>query len=441
MNATSNQKRMHHAWWVLIGCCFLEFGTLGGMIDAGGVFFVPIAKDLGISRSDLSLYMSFNMVAAMVGYPLSGILLRKFDTRKLLPTCVIIVVGSMAAMSFYHEPWQWWVSGLIYGFVGSILFMMTAPVLITNWFRKKRAIALGIGMSFSGIGGAVLSPLFAAIIEMVGWRTGYLMAAAIILILVLPWTLTVLRFKPADMGVKPYGWTDEDERITEEIKRTRHEVPGVPFRKAVRSVPFVCMFFFCGLISFFIAFNMHLPGHGTQVGLEPVVAATLISAVMVGNVTEKVIAGFLNDRIGVEFMVNIELAMVMLGLTGFIFIGNQLILLYVCAFFFGAQNSLVSVSTPTIIRQLFGEKDFVKILAFARIGLGIGSIGPFVVGLLFDMHGTFIPSFIIGSCIAAVGIVVIRIAYACRSSLPWEDLPDDPEEALKIRYAKLTSSL
>ena len=157
-------------------------------------------------------------------------------------------------------------------------------------------------------------------------------------VLVLPWTLFVFKLHPEDIGWKPYGWTEEDER-REKLRVAEHrDLPGVPVSKALKTVPFVCMFLFAGLIAYFAGFNSHLPGFAQSVGFSAMVGSSLLTAVMVGNVVEKFIVGWLNDKIGVQFTVNIQLAMVALGFLGFILAGDNLVLLYVSAFLFGGRT-------------------------------------------------------------------------------------------------------
>lgn len=438
----ARQVRIHYAWIILIGCCFMEAGSLGGVFDAAGVFFVPVCTDLGFPRAELALYLTFFSLLTIVGMPLVGRWLPKYNINFLLTTMMTLILLAMAAMAFYTEVWQWWISGAVYGFCGSFIFVMPAPIMINNWFQKRRGLALGIGMSCSGIGGAVLSPTFAAIIEAVGWRNGYLLAALIIAVMVLPFTIFVFKFKPADVGLRPYGWSKEDERIVEELREENKKVPGVPAKAALWTTPFACLFLFAGLIPFCGAFNAQLPAHMTQVGFDPIVASTILTAVMLGNVVEKLIVGYLNDRIGVQFTVNIQHAAVALGLLGLIFAGNNLLLIYISAFLFGAQNSLVSVSTPLIIRQLFGNKDFVKLFAWAKVGNGlIGAIWPFLIAFFYDQAGSYIPAFWFGVGVMAASFIAIRTAYARRTKLQWHDLPENREEARKIRFSSKASTL
>ena len=203
-------------------------------------------------------------------------------------------------------------------------------------------------------------------------------------VLVLPWTAFVFKLRPEDMGLRPYGWTEEDERAELSREEKHLALPGVPLKKALKTV------------------------------------------------VEKLFVGWLNDKVGVQLTVNIQLAMVALGFIGFIFSGGNLVMLYISAFLFGAQNSLVSVSTPLLIRQIFGERDFPAIFTYARIGTGvIGCFGPVTVGAIFDATGSFIPAFVLGIGITALGFITTRLAYVYRRRLHWVDadgsvLPEAP---------------
>ena len=416
----------------------MQAGGLGAVLDAAGVFFVPVCDDLGFTRSELSLYLTFYFIATVFAMPLVGKWITKYNVNRVLSVSFALVVAAVAAMGFYTQPWQWWISGVVFGLAGSFIFVVPAPILIGNWFHAHKGLALGVAMSFSGIGGAALGPVFTLLIQAFGWREAYFIAAGIMALLVLPWTLFVFKLRPEDVGAKPYGWTDEDERREQQRERAGGGAasPGVPLGKALKTVPFVCMFLFAGLIAYFAGFNSHLPGYAQSIGFSALVGSSLLTAVRVGNVVEKLLVGWLNDRVGVQFTVNIQLAMVACGFVGFMFSGDNLVLLYASAFLFGAQNSLVSVSTPLLIRQLFGERDFPAIFTYARIGTGvIGCLGPVTVAGIFDVTGSFVPAFGLGIAITALGFLSVRLAYRLRGKLAWAEgaTPSEARENIRRR--------
>lgn len=406
----------------------MQAGGMGAVLDACGVFFVPICEDLGFLRSELSLYLTFYFIATVFAMPLVGRWLTKYNINVVLSVAFACVCVAVGAMSFYTEPWQWWVSGVVFGLAGSFIFVVPTPILIGNWFYKHKGLALGVAMSFSGIGGAVLGPVFTAIIEALGWRTTYLIAAVIIVAMVLPWTLFVFKLHPEDIGWKPYGWSEEDAAAGGEYAPSRtQQLRGVSFSCAVKTPSFWCMFLFAGLIAFFAGFNSHLPGHVQSLGYSAMTASTILTAIMAGNIVEKLVMGWLNDKVGVEFTVNVQLVMVALGLIGLIFARDNLVLLYASAFLFGAQNSLVSVSTPLLIRSIFGERDYTRIYTYARIGTGvIGCLGPVTVAWIYDVSGSFALAFAVGVGICVLAFICERVACAKGKALKalWEGEPE-----------------
>jgi cyanate permease len=241
--------------------------------------------------------------------------------------------------------------------------------------------------------------------------------------LVLPFTLFVFRFRPADIGLKPYGWTPEDEAAEQAQTKAGSvlSVPGVPFKRAIKSVGFVCMFLFCGLAAYYAGFNSNLPGFAVSIGYTPMFGAGMLSAVMIGNMFDKLVMGYLNDRVGVRITVFVQLVMVVIGFCGFLFLQGSELGLLVAAFFFGVQNSLFSISTPLMIRRLFGEKDYARIFTWARIGTGvIGAFGPPTIGYIYDFTGTYNYAFLVGIGVAILAALVMLTAEMSRRQLVWE---------------------
>jgi MFS family permease len=190
------------------------------------------------------------------------------------------------------------------------------------------------------------------------------------------------------------------------------------------------MFLFCGLVAYFSGFNSSLPRFVTSLAdpqtllsLYPFMyGGYMVSAVMIGNISDKLIMGYLNDRLGVRVTVIIQLVMVVLGFLFLILFPGSYPLLLFGAFLFGVQNSLYSVSTPLLIRSIFGEKDYTRIFTAARIGTGlIGAFGPPTVGYIFDATGSFVPAFIIGIGVAISCLVVVFVAKIASKKLIWED--------------------
>lgn len=55
-------------------------------------------------------------------------------------------------------------------------------MIVTSYFEKRRAFATGIAVCGSGIGTAILSPLFQYLIELMGWKGAMLVISALMLL-------------------------------------------------------------------------------------------------------------------------------------------------------------------------------------------------------------------------------------------------------------------
>ncbi|MDR3315162.1 MAG: MFS transporter [Coriobacteriales bacterium] len=437
MEETKPNSKMHYAWLIFIGCCFMMAGGLGAVLDAGiGAFIQPIMADMGATQgfgqAELMFYLSVYFLTTIAAMPIVGHILPRYNIRVVLSVAMVLTCIAFALCGLYTEVWMWYISGFIYGLAGSFIFVIPVPILMGNWFFKRKALMLGIAMAFSGIGGALLAPLFTFFINEFGWRNAYFLSAIVMAVLVLPWTLFVFRFKPEDMGLKPYGWSEEAAEA-QAAKNREKAITSVSAgvkasSKAVLSVPFICMFLLCGLVSFYASLGTQMNPYGFSLDFfdgdaaNRMFGATLVSAVMIGNISSKVVMGFITDIIGVNKTILIQVGLVVLGFLGFIFFDTQPWLIYVWGFLFGVQNSVYAVSTPLLIRSIFGDRDFAKIFTWARIGTGaIGFIGPAMFGLFVDIQGNYTLCFVVGIIIAVLCFAAILLAEATKKKLVWED--------------------
>lgn len=409
---------------IMVCCCLVQAFGMGLILNCGSLFYVPVCTDLGFSRSEISTYMTGYFIGTTLVTPLAGKLLSKYDTRIVMSVAIVVLSGAVASMSLFHEIWQWQVSGFFVGAAGSCIFVLPSASFIGNWFIKRRGFVYGIVMAFSSISAAIFSQVLSFMIQSAGWRFAYLFVGVVSLAVILPCSL-IMRKRPSDLGMNPYGHA-QGEGGEGGVLSMR----GVSVKVAVVSVAFWCLFAFAGIASFIHGgIEQHMPGYIESIGFTASFAALVVSAESLGSMLDKFVMGWLNDKIGVQFTVNIQLGMVALGFLGFIFAGDNLVMLYVSAFLFGAQNSLVSVSTPLLIRQIFGERDFPAIFTYARIGTGvIGCLGPVTVAGVFDVTGSFVPAFALGIVITALGFLSVRLAYAFRSRLHWIDVEAAAEE-------------
>ena len=75
---------------------------------------------------------------------------------------------------------------------------------------------MSIAMAGIGVGGTIFSPIVTMLLEKYGWRHTYQIMALIVLVIALPAAFSILRKRPEDMGLKPYGSDEADTKVAAE---------------------------------------------------------------------------------------------------------------------------------------------------------------------------------------------------------------------------------
>jgi sugar phosphate permease len=405
-------------------------GGLAAVLNSSGLFYVAVCDELGFSRGELALYLSFYLISMVVATPVVGNLLPRANIRILMTCMFICVCVAEGLMSTYTQLWQWYASGVVFGLCGSFIFILPTPLMIGNWFSKHTGLILGIAMSFSGIGTAIFSQVFTFFIGNFGWRTAYVLVAVIMAILVLPWTMFVFRFRPADMGLKPYGVDEteeeevveaKDDEVVTEKAVVKKPMPGVPVKAAVLSIPFVCIFILSGCEEYFGGITNQIPAFAISIGETLALGATLLSIISVGNIVIKIGAGFLADKVGIIKTVYLQMLICAIACVLFATTRNTWGL-YVAALFLGVQNSVVTVSEPLLVRHFFGERSYAQVYSYIRVAAGLlGSVGMPIVAFIYDLTAAYTLAFIIGAGLAVFLAALTFIGERNKHRLAWED--------------------
>jgi MFS family permease len=245
--------RWYFGWNIVAAAALLTLLS-SGMRLSFGPFFLPMAQDLGFSRSLLGSIVAVGMLAYGLAMPLAGVLIARYGTRPVLLTGIAFVIASVwwtvvtsSALGFL----------LAFGVLLSVGLAFTSPVALTpvisHWFTRRRGMALFFLSTGSMAGIAVMTPLLSASIHHFGWRPTLVGFGAIFTLVALPAALFVIHDSApehTDLGAKEYA------ALRASSPAARH---SLPLREAMKTAPFWKIFF--GL--FCCGFSMNLLGtHG-----------------------------------------------------------------------------------------------------------------------------------------------------------------------------------
>ena len=371
------KKGIHYAWVILACCCVMMMVGIGIFNSCAGIFFMPVSKELGIGVGQLSLYITIQSLVSMFIMPFTGKLFNKVNIRVLLGGAFALLAVAFGAMSAAKAVWWFYICGALIGVACAFILYMPVPILINSWFKEKSGMAMGIAMAFAGVGAVIFNPIVNALVQSMGWRKGYIMTAVIGAVIVLPFVLFVVRSKPADKGLLPYGAKEGAAAAA-----ASEQLEGVPASKALKSTAFVMTALFAGVIIVGSGITSHIPSIAANYGFSTTTGAVAASVLGIGVIIGKLLIGFLSDKIGPSKGVIVNL---IAGLAMVLLSGGSSVLLYAGVILLGFGTCLGTVSPALVAKTAFGVRDYnVNYSYISIISSLAGAISISLYGFVYD---------------------------------------------------------
>jgi MFS family permease len=212
----------HYGWVVLAAGTFGSFMTLPGQTAGVSVFIDPIAADLQISRTTVSIAYAVGTLAGILPAPIIG---RWIDRRGPRITATIIA-GALAAACAYMALIQSALM-LLVGFAllrGAAIggLSLVSQQVVNLWFVRRRGIAAGAASLGLAAGSAAFPLVIDFFIGLYGWRGAYVALAVLVALTILPVAAVLFRDRPEKFGLAPdAGLPLPPETLLEEPSFTR----------------------------------------------------------------------------------------------------------------------------------------------------------------------------------------------------------------------------
>ncbi|MCR9036203.1 MFS transporter [Tractidigestivibacter montrealensis] len=418
---TATRGGFHYAYLIVLSCIVMTCLPCALVLSCAGIFFTPVSEFFGVPKASFTLYFSVLNLAMMATLPVAGKLLAARDARVVLSVATALCGLGMFGMASCQEVWQFYLVGIVLGVGVAPLIYLAVPTLINAWCVKRVGFFVGLCMAFTGIGGVIFNPIGTAIIQSSpeGWRQAYLVFGAIILVGTLPFTLFVVRGKPADKGLLPYGAGEKDAADADGAATVGTQ--GVSAADAMRTPAFWAIVAFCGLItlnqtvyqflsSYALSFSNSLPQIAAASGV-------VASAAMGGQAIGKVFLGSVSDH-SVRLGAICGIAGGAVGVLLMWGIPSVLALLLVGAFCFGVVYAMTTVETPLLVRSVFGSADYANIYSrVSMVGSLMSAVAAVFWSLVIDSAGGYGLMFALSLvCMAAcLALALFALAHVPRA--------------------------
>ncbi len=405
--------------WIIVGTVFLIMFIAYAVRDSFPLFYVPILDEFGRSRAETALISSISFLVYGFGSVAAGFLLDRFGPRRTFSLGVIIMAVGLIGCSQARELWHIFLAwGIVFSVGMSAVGFVPCNVLVSRWFVKKRATALGIAQA-GGRESFIISPLIQSLILFVGWRYTYLIFAVVATVVIIL-LAQLLRDSPRKMGLLPYGQTAVDAKEGTNKSREERLIVNREWtakdwtpKEAMRTYRFWALLF--TQFSLAVAYGTvmaHQVAFVVDIGFTAMFASFLLVIYGVLSMAGR-LSAFLADVLGREVAYTI-------GCSGVIFAFLMLTItsgppnswtLYVFAAFFGLFSGLNGPTMVTAVADIFQGRAFGAIFGFTNLGFGLGNaVGRWFGGYIYDSFGNYTPAFITAMIMIALACISMWIA-------------------------------
>ncbi len=440
----------HYCWLVLAGIILIRGFAGGGINMTSGLFLAPVAADIGVGIGSLSIYLSITSIVMVLWLPTAGKLINKYDIRIMAIAGAVLQALSFAALGLMNNVYAWYLLAVPNAMGASIVVSLLGPILINRWFTKNAGLMLGIQMAFVGLFGAVLQPFTSVLIASEGWRYSYFIIGGMTFVVVIASALLLLRNKPEDKGLLPYGadaqsadfagqgpvqGADEndaqsaakaeqspakgaDENQTQStVKAGRESVQqdGVEIseKEAVRSASFFLLLLFMIAITGVGVFTQHIPTFGGTRGLTIEETGRALAFASVGNAIGSIAIGVISDRIGSLKTCFGIIGLGLITVVGFMISGHSFFIFGLLTFLHGLTTSGIMVLAPILTIKFYGKRDYEKIYAKVSMGAPLASIILIpVYGFIYDLTKNY--------TLVLAGMIVLLLIAAFSITVGWK---------------------
>jgi len=404
--------RLHYAW-VIVGVTFAVAVITAGVRSTPGVLIVPLEEEFHWSRATISFALGINLLLFGAIGPFAAALMDRFGARRMITLALATTAVSVVLTPAMNQPWQlvllWGVAvGLSTGFVGGFL----AAYIAGRWFRAREGFVVGLLTAANAAGQLVFLPMTASLVTHFGWRAmSLVLAGAVILFLPLPALL--MRNRPEDVGLRPYG----------DLGTSRPGVSpdGNPVMVAFRALAtgvqsrdfwliaggyFVCGATTNGLI------GTHLIAACVDHGLSEVAGAGLLAATGVFALLGGTLAGWLSDRWDNRLLLCAYYGFRGLSLLYLPFAFDMSIYgLPVFAVVYGLDWIASAPPTVRLLTGVVGPERIGIMVAWITVIHQVGSASAaYLAGVLRITFGTYLEAFILsGVLLIAAALMVLFV--------------------------------
>ena len=291
-----SDRRGIHPAWIALAVTFLVLLSAAAVRATPGVLFLPLEREFHWSRSTVSLAVSVNILLYGLVGPFAGALMQRLGVRRTTIIALTLLATGVSVATLVRQPWQlvllW---GVVVGTGSGMAALVLGATIVNRWFVARRGLAMGVLTASTATGQLIFLPLLASVIGRSGWRLGILIVAGAAALMI-PIVAMLLRERPSDMGLAPFGGTGD--LVTAPTTDNPARIAVRALADGLRSRDFWLLtltFVICGASTNGLV-GTHLIPAAHDHGIPEVRAAGLLAIMGIFDLAGTTASGWLSDR-------------------------------------------------------------------------------------------------------------------------------------------------
>jgi MFS family permease len=378
---------------------------------SSGLGFYNHAVILKALTSNLNFPITASSIAISVFFLSSGLagllvslLLERYDARFVITTGALIAGAALGSLGLVENLSQLFILYILFGIGFSASGLLPATTLITRWFVDRRASAMSITTTGLSVGGVLVTPLSAYMIEQQGMRVTAPWLGVLFVLGIVPLCLMYVRSHPPAATDSPAS--SRDKAGIESLP----DLPGISFRDTIRSSYFwgLSVAYLCLMLSQVggIAHQFNLLAGHISIGQ----ATTMLAILPASSIVGRLAGGWILDHIDMKAF---TLLMIMLQVVSLLVLslmqtqwalGLGLVL-------FGISVGNVLMLHPLLVAEGFGLKHYSRTFAFSNLMATMGvAAGPGLMGWLYSLSGNYTGPYLMATLVTLVALLIFWLA-------------------------------
>jgi sugar phosphate permease len=391
---------LYYGWYVIGAMFFMALVGVGPR-QGLGLFFDRWTDQFGVSISMLSAMAAVGWLVNGAAHPIIGNLTDRYGGRIVMSVSMVVVGAGSFLLGVSSNLWMLatvYVSLISVGMAG-ILFV-PASALASRWFKRKRGTAISVLTSGASVGGMLMVPFMAYMLDVVDWRMTWMVVGGMLLA-ASPLLWFVLRNNPRELGL----WPDGDDGPADAVASTSASGLGREgplavdrWQNAYRTSPMWVLTFgyvVCGITTGSIA--VHFVPYAISEGISVKTAALAFALLNLINLAGVLSTGVISDHI-----LRKNLLTVVYAVRGMAFLALVVFPpgtgLWVFAIV-GGMSWLASVpQVGALTAEIYGIQRAGTLNGMLTLVHQVGgALAVFGAGLIFDISGSYGPFFIVAA--------------------------------------------